>query len=114
MNVANRLVVKVTGGDNYLLLVASMLFSIGVVMIFRLNPYEGTRQIFWYLIGVSMFYVTYFILKSFKGWENLTLLYLAGCLFMFILTMAFGFEKYGAKNWVDIKGIVFQPSELQR
>ncbi len=114
VNVANRLVVKVTGGDNYLLLVASMLFSIGVVMIFRLNPYEGTRQIFWYLIGVSMFYVTYFILKSFKGWENLTLLYLAGCLFMFILTMAFGFEKYGAKNWVDIKGIVFQPSELTK
>lgn len=114
VNVANRLVVKVTDGDNYLLLVASMLFSIGVVMIFRLNPYEGTRQLFWYLIGVSMFYVTYFILKSFKGWENLTLLYLAGCFFMFFITIVFGFEKYGAKNWADIKGIVFQPSELTK
>ena len=114
VNVANRLVVKITDGDNYLLLVASMLFSIGVVMIFRLNPYEGTRQLFWYLIGVSMFYVTYFILKSFKGWENLTLLYLAGCFFMFFITIVFGFEKYGAKNWADIKGIVFQPSELTK
>ena len=114
VNVANRLVVKVTDGDNYLLLVASMLFSIGVVMIFRLNPYEGTRQLFWYLIGVSMFYVTYFILKSFKGWENLTLLYLAGCFFMFFITIVFGFEKYGAKNWANIKGIVFQPSELTK
>lgn len=114
VNIANRLVVKVTDGDNYLLLVASMLFSIGVVMIFRLNPYEGTRQLFWYLIGVSMFYLTYFILKSFKGWENLTLLYLAGCFFMFFITIVFGFEKYGAKNWANIKGIVFQPSELTK
>lgn len=114
VNIANRLVVKVTDGDNYLLLVASMLFSIGVVMIFRLNPYEGTRQLFWYLIGVTMFYLTYFILKSFKGWENLTLLYLAGCFFMFFITIVFGFEKYGAKNWANIKGIVFQPSELTK
>ncbi|MDO5017809.1 MAG: FtsW/RodA/SpoVE family cell cycle protein [Lagierella massiliensis] len=114
VNIANRLIVKVTDGDNYLLLVASMLFSIGVVMIFRLNPYEGTRQIFWYLIGIIMFYITYFILKSFKGWENLTPLYLFASLFMFFITMVFGFEKYGAKNWVLIHNITFQPSELTK
>ena len=114
VNVANRLIVKVTDGDNYLLLVASMLFSIGVVMIFRLNPYEGTRQIFWYLIGIIMFYATYFILKSFRGWENLTLLYLGGCFVLFFLTMVFGIEKYGAKNWVQFGPVAFQPSELTK
>ena len=111
---ANKIVTKITDGDNYLLLIVSMLFSIGVIMIYRLNPKEGIRQTIWFIVGIILFFIVYFILKSFKGWENLTILYLAGCLLMFVITLLFGVEIYGAKNWIRIFGFSFQLSEISK
>ncbi len=114
VNLSNRVVSKITSGDNYLMLISSMLFSIGIVMIYRLNSGEGLKQIIWYIVGTVTFYIVYYILKSFRGWENLTILYGIGCLAMFAITLLFGTYKNGATNWVNIGGFSFQLSELSK
>ncbi|WP_422146336.1 FtsW/RodA/SpoVE family cell cycle protein [Miniphocaeibacter sp.] len=111
---ANKAVTKITDGDNYLLLIASMLFSIGVTMIYRISPTEGIKQTIWFIGGLVLFFIVYFILKSFRGWENLTILYLIGCFAMFIITLLFAGYNKGAYNWVQIFGFSFQLSEITK
>lgn len=49
------LVDRFTKSDNILLLIVNMLFSIGVAIIYRLDPKLGRRQLQFYLVGVILF-----------------------------------------------------------
>ena len=114
MFLANKYVTKITKGDGYILQIACMLFSIGVIVIYRLNPYEGLKQIMWFTIGILLFFGTFFILKSYKKWYKFTALYLIGCVVMFLMTLVLAEDKYGARNWISIFGVGFQPSEITK
>lgn len=113
-SLTNTFIGKVTKGDVYILQVATFLFSIGVAVIYRLDNELGIKQIFWYFLGLVVFYAVYFIMKSFKGWKNLTWLYLIGCFGLFSLTLLFGTRTGGAINWIRIGGFNFQPSEITK
>ena len=107
------LVDRFTKSDNILLLIVNMLFSIGVAIIYRLDPKLGRRQLQFYLAGVVLFFLTYFILKSFKSWDKLILFYAGVSILLFIITLIFGSYIGGAKNWIVIKNIItIQPSEF--
>ena len=110
----NLFIGKVTKGDVYILQIATFLFSVGVAMIYRLDSALGIRQILWYLMGLVVFYAVYFIMKAFKGWKNLTWLYLIGCFALFAVTLLFGTRTGGAINWIHIGGFNFQPSEVTK
>lgn len=112
---SNVLIQKLTKGESYLLLITNMLFSIGVVMIYRLNPNLGSRQLFFYSVGVVVFFLTYYILRfSHRFWKN-------KAIFFYILTMAFlgvtllfGETLGGATNWIVVFGVQIQPGEFAK
>ena len=107
------LVDRFTKSDNILLLIVNMLFSIGVALIYRLDPKLGRKQLQFYLIGVILFFMTYFILKFYKKWDKLILFYAGISIVLFIITLIFGTNLYGAKNWIIIGNkISIQPSEF--
>lgn len=107
------LVDKFTKSDNILLLIVNMLFSIGVAIIYRLDPKLGRRQLQFYLVGVILFFITYFILKSYKKWDKLILFYSGVSIALFAVTLVFGSYLGGAKNWIIIADkISVQPSEF--
>ena len=107
------LVDKFTKSDNILLLIVNMLFSIGVAIIYRLDPKLGRRQLQFYLVGVILFFITYFILKSYKKWDKLILFYAGVSIALFAVTLVFGSNLGGAKNWIIIANkISVQPSEF--
>lgn len=106
------LVSKITKGDNIFLLIVNMLFSIGVAMIYRLDPDLGRKQLIFYIIGIFVFFLSYWILKLPIKWENMTLLYFIVSMVLFIITIALASFTYGAKNWVNIGGFTVQPSEF--
>lgn len=110
--VSTLLVSKITRGDNIFLLIVNMLFSIGVAIIYRLNPELGQRQLIFYIAGIIIFFITYFILRIIKKWENYTLFYYLVAIVLFIMTLVFGFASGGAKNWIDIGPVSIQPSEF--
>ncbi|NLX62597.1 MAG: FtsW/RodA/SpoVE family cell cycle protein [Tissierellia bacterium] len=109
---SNFLLLKITRGDNYIFLIVTMLASIGIIMIYRINPGQGFKQIIWIGLGIVLFFVTYFIVKKIKGWENWFLYYFIASIVLFLMTLLLGDRFKGAINWISIAGITFQPTEI--
>ena len=103
---------KFTRSDSILLLIVNMLFSIGVAMIYRLDPALGKKQLLFYIIGVVVFFITYFILPKIKNWDDYIIFYFVISIVLFMATLVFGFASGGAKNWIVIGPITIQPSEF--
>jgi len=111
---SNFLLLKITSGDNYIFLIATMLISIGLIMIYRIDKGLGTRQLIWLALGILSFFLTYFILKNIRIWEKLTYLYIGAIYLLFLLTFALGQRQHGSINWISIAGINFQPAEIMK
>lgn len=110
---STSLVSKITKADNILVMIVNMLFSIGVSMIYRLDPAYGKRQLQFYLVGMVLFFLTFFILKAFKFWSKISMFYVVVSIGLFMATLVFGTYIGGAKNWIVIKNIItIQPSEF--
>ncbi|PAB58593.1 FtsW/RodA/SpoVE family cell cycle protein [Anaeromicrobium sediminis] len=111
--VANLSLSKLSpNGDNYIFLIVSMLSSIGVIMIYRLNPKYGLKQVAWFAIGIIFYFITYVAVKRIKNWQNWTKHYIIISVGLFILTLVLGDKIKGATNWIKIGPIGLQPSEL--
>lgn len=111
--ISGKLVQKFTRGDYYIMLIANMLFSIGILEIYRLNNKLAYRQIIWFCIGIVAFWVIYLILKYIRIWSKLYFFYAGISYLLFIATFLFGRRINGAKNWIRLgSNFAFQPSEL--
>lgn len=112
--ISNYLLLKISKGDNYIFLIATMLMSVGIIMIYRISPIAGIRQLMWLSLGIFLFYLTYFITKHFKSLDRLLYLYIGGAYFLFLITFLFGERTYGAINWIKVAGFSFQPAEMTK
>ena len=111
--ISGNLVQKFTRGDYYIMLIANMLFSIGILEIYRLNDKLAFRQIIWFCIGIIAFWLIYLVLKYVKVWSKMYYFYAAISYLLFIATFLFGKRINGAKNWIRLgSNFAFQPSEL--
>ena len=88
--------------------------SVGIIMIYRISPVAGIRQLMWLSLGIFLFYLTYFITKHFKSLDRLLYLYIGGAYFLFLITFLFGERTYGAINWIKVAGFSFQPAEMTK
>lgn len=111
--ISGKMVQKFTRGDYYIMLIANMLFSIGILEIYRLNNKLAYRQIIWFCIGIVAFWIVYLILKYIKIWSKMYYFYAGISYLLFIATILFGRRINGAKNWIRLgSNFAFQPSEL--
>ncbi len=110
--VSSFLLQKISSGDHYIFLIMGMLFSLGIIMIYRINPAYGFKQIIWFGAGIVSFFLSYFLVKKIKGWEGFSRIYVLISMILFISTLIFGVKVKGATNWIGIAGFRFQPSEM--
>src|SRR6187455_3184267 len=106
-------------GQNWLLLLVMLALAVfGVVAIYsatstRSDPYAADfwrKQANWVAVGLAAFMVTSLIDYRWIRWGALPM-YLAGIVFL-ILTKFIGTKVYGAKSWLHLGPINFQPSQL--
>jgi len=109
---SNIILHKISSGDNYILLIVSMMMSLGIIMIYRINPELGFKQVIWYMLGIVTFYATYFIVKKIPYLSKWMYLYIGLSLVLFLSTLIFGSTINGSTNWIRIKGYSFQPAEI--
>jgi cell division protein FtsW (lipid II flippase) len=117
--VAAHLIARLTvpQADPYLLPMAALLTAIGVTEIYRLDPDNAFRQGLWVVVGVIAFAGTllafrhdYRRLESYKYLCGLTAI---GLLVLPALPVI-GQPVNGARLWVRVGGIQFQPGELAK
>lgn len=112
---SNLLIEKGRLGDKYLLLIANMLVSIALIMIYRLDPYHGERQLVFYALGLIVFFMVYFFLRLTGGFfGKLTYFYYLVTAGILLVTLLFGVSHFGATNWFRIGNFEFQPAELAK
>src|SRR6476661_7602026 len=106
-------------GQNWLLLLTMLALAVfGVVAIYsatssRSDPYAADfwrKQANWVGVGVFAFMVTSLVHYRWIRWGALPM-YLAGIVFL-ILTKFMGVKVYGARSWLHIGPINFQPAQL--
>lgn len=112
--ISNMILIKMSKGDHYIFLIATMLISIGAIMIYRIDSQLGLRQLIWIVFGILVFIITYLIFKQFKIWDRLNYFYIGVAYFLFAITFIFGERIYGAVNWIRIFGFSFQPAEITK
>ncbi len=106
-------------GQNWLLLVIMLALAVfGVVAIYsatssRSDPYAADfwrKQANWVTVGVFAFMMTSLVHYRWVRWGALPM-YLAGIVFL-ILTKFIGTKVYGARSWLHLGPINFQPAQL--
>lgn len=112
IGVTYLVLVKYKLGDVYMFLVVSMLVSLGLIMIQRLDSHRGLKQVVWLFIGIGVFFATIYIFRKFHTWDRWIGIYAGASAFLYILTLVIGTNTKGATNWIRIGGFSFQPSEL--
>jgi cell division protein FtsW (lipid II flippase) len=109
--------VTVPYADPYLLPIAGLLTAIGVTEIYRLDPKDAFRQGFWVILAVAFFAAVLFLLRrdyrrleSYKYLFGLTAI---GLLVLPILPVV-GQTVNGARLWIHVGSLQFQPGELAK
>ena len=94
--------------------VAFFLTTLGMAMIATVKPGETVKQLVAIMIGLAGFLFIGWSLRDLNRAKKIRLAAaVAGILFL-LVTLVFGKEYYGAKNWLVIGSFSLQPSELTK
>lgn len=89
-----------------------LLLSVGFIMLTRLSFESAVKQFLMAVIAYCLCSFLPWILKKMPNLERLGLLYTLVGVVLLALVLVLGSEVFGAKNWLTIKNITFQPSEF--
>lgn len=101
-------------GDKFILIFASVLAVVGVAMLYRINPSTAIKQLIWIALGIIGYILIVVILTDLKSFAKYKNVYMIITLVLMPLALIFGTEQFGAKNWILIGPISFQPSEFAK
>jgi cell division protein FtsW (lipid II flippase) len=109
--------ITVPDADPYLLPMAGLLTGIGLTEIYRLDENDAFRQGLWIVLGLGAFAATLFLLHGdFRKLEGYKYLFGLGAIALLVLPAApvIGKTVNGARLWVHVGPIHFQPGELAK
>ena len=109
--------IAVPWADPYLLPLAGLLTAFGVTEIYRLGPSDAFRQGFWVVIGVVAFSAVVLLLRAdFRVLESYKYLFGLSAVGLLVLPAlpVIGETINGARLWVKIGPLQFQPGELAK
>ena len=93
---------------------AFFLCTVGMAAIATVRPGETVKQLIAMILGVALFLVLGWSLRDLERAKKVRYLAVAAGIGFLVITLLFGTEYYGAKNWLIIGGMSLQPSELSK
>ncbi|MEG1415228.1 MAG: FtsW/RodA/SpoVE family cell cycle protein [Clostridium sp.] len=101
-------------GDKFLLIIPGFLVQFGLAMLYRLEPAFATKQLMWMTLGLVVYICIVLFAPDIKKFEKYEKFFIIGAVILLVLPLIIGQEIKGARNWVKIFGIGFQPSEIAK
>ncbi len=98
--------------DPYLLPVTALLSTLGIVLIYRINVDLALKQAMWLAAGLVAFLLVLAFVRDLKRLYRYRLIVGILGLSLLLFTAAFGREINGARLWVSLGPISFQPAEF--
>jgi cell division protein FtsW (lipid II flippase) len=103
--------------DPYLLPIAGLLTAIGLTEIYRLRPGDAFRQGVWIVVAVALFAATLFLLRhDYRRLETYKYIFGVSAIALLLLPILplLGLTVNGARLWVHVGSLRFQPGELAK
>lgn len=110
--VSTAMIPKLFPADQLMLSLVNFLCAMGVLMLYRINPQVGIDQAVNYGVGVLAMLFCIVLIRRLRHPALLMPFIIGGSLLLMALPLLFGKEINGARAWVSIGGVGFQPSEL--
>lgn len=98
--------------DKMLLCVVNFLCGLGVLTLYRLNPQRGIDQAINYGVGIIGMIACLLVVRYWHRLKWLLPMIVAVSLLLMALPLLIGSVRNGAKAWVSLLGVSFQPSEI--
>ncbi len=103
---------RILPADRLLLCLVNFLCGLGILTLFRLNPARGMDQVANYLVGILGMVICLLVVRFWHRLKWAVPIIILASLLLMGLPLLFGSVKNGAKAWVSVFGISFQPSEI--
>ncbi len=94
--------------------IAFFLCTLGMAAIAAVKPAESAKQMLAMILGLCIFVGIGWALRDLERAKKLRYIAAIAGVGFLIVTMLFGKEYHGAKNWLVIGSMSFQPSELSK
>ena len=94
--------------------IAFFLCTMGMAAICTVRPGEAVKQVIAMGLGVVTFLLLGWSLRNLERAKRVRYLAVMAGIGFLVITLIFGREYYGAKNWLIIGGMSLQPSELSK
>lgn len=94
--------------------IAFFLCTMGMCAIATVAPHEAIKQLVAMLMGIFAFLSVGLSLRDLERAKKVRYLAAIAGIGFLLITLVFGTEYYGAKNWLVIGGFSLQPSELSK
>ena len=94
--------------------VAFFLSTMGMAAIAAVKPGEAGKQLIALVLGLCVFLVVGWSLRDLERAKKFRYLATAAGVGFLVITLLFGKEYYGAKNWLVLGPLSIQPSELSK
>ena len=94
--------------------IAFLLCTLGMAAIITVKPGESLKQVVAMGLGIMTFLVIGWSLRDLERAKKVRYLAVVAGVAFLVLTLLFGEEQFGAKNWIRVGGMTLQPSELSK
>lgn len=98
--------------DRFVLLSAQFLWSIGLCVIYRINPDLAVKQFAFVILGAMLCVIMMLVIVKNSDFGKLNWIFMIASAVLLLGTFLFGRTIGGAKNWIKLGPISIQPSEL--
>lgn len=112
LHLAARRLLK--NADPTLLPLTAFLVSLGLVMIYRLEPAVAERQLAWLFIGTCAALATIVVLRDLTVLKQYKYSLALLGVTLLLSPIFIGQEKFGARLWLNFGGLSFQPAEAAK
>ena len=100
--------------DRFVLLAANFLWSLGLVVLWRIDADIAMRQFLFILVGTIAMVVTMLLIRRSKDFGKINWVFMGATILLLVSTLILGVTRGGAKNWIDLGFITIQPSEFAK